>query len=359
VGDLTFETEIVDAANIVEGIKTDGVIPIKIIGPGWGSSGFYSQEVLERDKAVFEGVHMYWDHPTKSENDNRPERSLKDLAAVTQGPITFKEDGPAGPGLYGQARVFAPYRESVAELAPYIGVSIRAQGTLSSGEKEGRKGPVVEGISSARSVDFVTKPGAGGKVLELFESARGLNDEKPPEEEPDMGTLEEAIAAQTRAEAELRESQTALEEAQGTIASKDEEIKALSEADARKGERILLSEARTYARTQIAGAKLPNDRHLPDVTVERLTESLSSNPPVTDSGELDTSKFDEILKEGIKSEVKYLGSVVEGGITNMGGSGDGGGGGEEEVKNFDEKLTEALSFAGMSESATKHAVGGR
>jgi len=46
-------------------------------------------------------------------------------------------------------------------------VSIRAMGKANPGEAEGRKGSVVESLTHARSVDFVTFAGAGGAVESL------------------------------------------------------------------------------------------------------------------------------------------------------------------------------------------------
>ena len=65
-------------------VRNDGVVNLKLIQPGWGSSGYYSQSMLERDgpKAFTRGTHMFWDHPSSTDEAARPERSLRDLAAV-------------------------------------------------------------------------------------------------------------------------------------------------------------------------------------------------------------------------------------------------------------------------------------
>lgn len=155
-------------------LRSDGTVPIRLISPGWGSSGFYSPEVLEAagsDGVFGPGTHMYWDHPSATENQDRPERSLRDLAAVLETQGTWRIDHPDGPGIYAEARVFAPYREVLAEMASHIGVSIRAAAQVSTGEAEGRRGRIVESIVEAQSVDFVTRPGRGGQVLAILEAA--------------------------------------------------------------------------------------------------------------------------------------------------------------------------------------------
>ena len=52
--------------------KTDdkGTIPIKIIDPGWGSSGYYSREVLQQAvnaRVYAAGLQMYWTHPRNTD----------------------------------------------------------------------------------------------------------------------------------------------------------------------------------------------------------------------------------------------------------------------------------------------------
>lgn len=155
-------------------IRRDGTMALRLISPGWGSSGHYSANVLEQaahDRVFPAGTHMYIDHPTLSERSERPERSLRDLAAVLETDGIWQAQHPDGPGIYAQARVFAPYRELLAEMAEHIGVSIRASAEVSRGEAEGRRGPIVERIVEAPSVDFVTRAGRGGQVLAILESA--------------------------------------------------------------------------------------------------------------------------------------------------------------------------------------------
>lgn len=160
---------------IEKALRRDGTIPIRIITSGWGSSGFYSREVLERDipTAYPAGTHMYWNHPTTTEARERPERNLNHMAAKTIGEPHWQDNGPVGPGMYVDAEVYGRYGDAIDQLAGDIGVSIMGEGRVSSGVAEGREGTIVEEISVGKSIDFVTKPGAGGAIVELFESARG------------------------------------------------------------------------------------------------------------------------------------------------------------------------------------------
>ena len=58
-----------------------------------------------------------------------------------------------------------PHAVSVA-AGRDMAYAIRADGTVGVGEAEGRKGKIVESLVVGHSVDFVTKPGAGGQVLQ-------------------------------------------------------------------------------------------------------------------------------------------------------------------------------------------------
>lgn len=155
-------------------LRGDGSVPIKIIQPGQGSSGYYTSEVLKRDgpKVFTTGLKGYVDHPTESEIRERPERSVKDLALELTTNAHYDTDGAAGPGLYAEAKVYKPWQQFVSDMAPYIGLSIRATGKARHGEIDGKSTKIIEELVSAKSIDLVTVPGAGGKILQLFESAR-------------------------------------------------------------------------------------------------------------------------------------------------------------------------------------------
>jgi hypothetical protein len=142
---------------------------VQIITPGWGSSGYYSPEVLEQaatDKVIPAGTHMYLNHATESERHDRPERDVEKIAAVLVEDATWD-----GKSLSSAADLMGPHAELIESLAPYIGVSISGSATdIVVGEAEGRTGPIIEGLAHVSSVDFVTHAGRGGMLL--LESAR-------------------------------------------------------------------------------------------------------------------------------------------------------------------------------------------
>lgn len=143
--------------------------PVQIITPGWGSSGYYSAEVLERaadEKIIPAGTHMYLNHASATEASDRPERDVEKIAAVLVEDATWD-----GSRLIAEAEIMGPHAELIEALAPYIGVSISGSATdIVIGEAEGRRGPIIEGLAHVESVDFVTRAGRGGMVI--LESAR-------------------------------------------------------------------------------------------------------------------------------------------------------------------------------------------
>lgn len=161
-------TEILEA-------NDDGSFLIQIMTPGWGSSGYYSTEVVEaaaKDKVWPKGTHMYFDHPTSTEASERAERSVKDLAATLSEDARWDSKrgaliGRTVPvGLGKAVLVDEAFRKAVA-------CSVRASAEMSIGEAEGKKGWIVEKIhpGTFNSVDFVTHAGRGGMILESARKA--------------------------------------------------------------------------------------------------------------------------------------------------------------------------------------------
>lgn len=340
-----------DLVPLVEkAVRKDGTTTVKIIQPGWGSSGYYSAEMLERDgpKVFSKGLHMYVDHPTAEEALQRPERSIKDLAAVLESDATYQANGAAGPGLYADAKVLPAFAEHLEALAPHIGTSIRAGGKTVVGEAEGKRGPIIESIVSAQSVDFVTKPGAGGQVLQLFEAARGRTSPSPitggqTVDPKEAQRLQESNATLTTQFAEqstqLSETRTELQETRVQLA-RMQAVQVLNEA---KG--VVMSTLAAIA--------------MPDVVRATLAERLSANPPVTEDKTLDAPKLIETVKAEAAKEIEYLqkAGIGTGQIRGMGTAGGA-------IAEFDESKVDGLlesaftDFLG-SASAGKIAATGR
>ncbi|TDD37884.1 hypothetical protein E1287_07455 [Actinomadura sp. KC06] len=148
-----------------------------LIREGWGSSGYYPREVLERDgpKCWPAGTQQYLNHPTQTEQIELPERKVQDWASVI---VTDPVWDEAERGLVAEVEVFPQWQGLLnKKFVERVGLSIRALGVAEHGEVDGREGPIVKSLTEGISVDWVTQAGAGGRVLELIESARGQADE--------------------------------------------------------------------------------------------------------------------------------------------------------------------------------------
>lgn len=159
-----------------------GLMLLQLVTEGWGSSGFYAGPVLAEAARVFPaGTRLFMDHATAEEEESRPERSVKDLAAVLVEDARYDPDRR---GLVALAKPLPTYRHLLADkdFVEAVGLSIRASGIAEHGTAEGRSGLIVREITSATSVDFVTRAGRGGKVLALLESARTQLAEAPTEQ---------------------------------------------------------------------------------------------------------------------------------------------------------------------------------
>lgn len=244
---------------------------IKLIAPGKGSSAFYPREVLQRDgpKVFKAGTHVYLNHPTAAEEAARPEGDVKNLAGVLTTDAVYRESHPKGEGLYGRMKVFADHAQMVEEKASHVGMSIRANGVAES-DKHREGLPVLKQLTSAESVDVVTRAGAGGMIL--TEAAR------PQSQEVSMDAAELQ---------KMQESQRAIEA----------QSKKLLERAVRGDARELASQVlRTITLDEAAKDRI-------------VTDLMERELPLKD-GELDRDKFREAVNTAAKREGEYLARVA-------------------------------------------------
>lgn len=267
---------------------------LKIIAPGWGSSGFYSPEVLEAAAPLFKkGTKGYWDHPTAAEEAARPEGSLLRLSHELTEDAKYM-NGPKGPGLYASAKVFDQYAAPFKDLAPHIGMSIRAYGTVKSGEAEGRKGPIVEKISGVHSIDCVTIPGAGGQIVSLFEAAGRPAPSPSPVEDENMNEAQmKALFAAC--------FQEGVKPLTDRIAALESASTATSADSARLKESLAIRDGAAYVASLLAG--VPN---LHPRTRDRLMSQLGESAVVIKDGKLDRDATKAAVIEAARVELQYL-----------------------------------------------------
>lgn len=159
---------------ITGGPRSPLLMDVALIMPGWGNkkdNHYYSREVLTQDAKVFEGVKMYvTDH-------RQGEKSVKtEVSVVKECPIAFTDDGAPIASVAVHDPDFAEATRNRAKLGTLetLECSILATGRTRKGKApDGKKGNIVEAITSANSVDWVTKAGAGGHAIALAESNTG------------------------------------------------------------------------------------------------------------------------------------------------------------------------------------------
>lgn len=333
---------------LTERAETEAPDPLlKLIGPGWGSSGYYSAEMLRRDgpRAFPAGTLNFWDHNLEAD---RPEGSLDKLASVLKEDARWLDAGPDGPGLYAKAKVFSDYASHVKEKGPHIGVSIQAQGGRKHGEADGRKGWIVENLvrTPLTSADYVTVAGARGKVL-LSESAHPGAAQSTTETGPNPGG--EPMELDAKEVESLRE---AISNEKARNDKLTERLSKLESDNARLAEGQILRDAQDIALHQ-----LEKIEGLPALTQRRIAESVAKDPPVKD-GKVNREVFAPLVEAAARREMAYLSSVgaLSGAIRGMGGTAL-----DEDVDPAKVKaqLQESFQFLGMSERGAKFAAEGR
>ena len=338
---------------------------VKVIGPGWGSSGYWPAEILERDgpAAWPAGTHMYLDHPTTTEESERPERSLRDLAATLATPATFNVNGPAGPGLYAETVVVDGFSDLIDQLAEDIGVSVNTWAEAPVGEAEGRRGPVVARIATAvespfNSVDFITKAGAGGKVLALMESLRPQVPSPTPPPAPHAGvTTRTAEAAAPQGEESIVDEIAQLKEQLTAANTRTTELEAentgLKTENATLREHAVLAEARSFVAGKLAEAELP------EITKARMSEALVAGAVQAEDGSLDTAALEVKVTAAVAAEAEYIAKLAESGKVRDQGAGGPGADKAAVRESFKRRYLAEGMGEDQAEKMAAHAAAGR
>ncbi len=165
------KTTLTESVNALPKPSAEGVYRVRIIESNvQGSSGFYSSDMLESyGPAAFPAKTLsHVDHPTLSEQEDRPERSVLTLGGYTLSDPIVESDG-----LYVDMFFAGKAREVVENFGAVIGLSIRASGEVEESERDGVTIREVKAIhpSPLNSIDLVTVPGAGGKVISALQES--------------------------------------------------------------------------------------------------------------------------------------------------------------------------------------------
>ena len=250
----------------------EGKYRIRIIVPGQGSSGIYTAENLAESAPLFKaGTEMFIDHPTESEEWERPERSIRDYAGVFLEDATVGEDG----ALYTVCKVFSGVNELIKDKWEHIGVSINAWCDQPIAETG-----VVPVFAGVRSVDFVTAPGAGGGIVDLLESNRNNSITKE-------GTVDEKLL-----ESKFDELKDALVEALGS--KLDSVVASITEAKTEEPAEKA-KEASVDVDSVLEAGKKIAESGLPDAAVARVREAVKQGVDVESALEAERAYLKEAV----------------------------------------------------------------
>ena len=252
----------------------EGKYRIRIIVPGQGSSGIYTAENLAESAPLFKaGTEMFIDHPTETEEWERPERSIRDYAGVFLEDATVGEDG----ALYTVCKVFSGVNELIKDKWEHIGVSINAWCDQPIAETG-----VVPVFAGVRSVDFVTAPGAGGGIVDLLESNRNNNSIKE-------GTVDKEIESKFD---ELKGEFASLIEALGS--KLDSVVASITEAKTEEpAEKV--EEASVDVDSVLEAGKKIAESGLPEAAVARVREAVKNGADVDSALESERAYLKEAV----------------------------------------------------------------
>lgn len=219
---------------------------------------YYTKKAIQSAVPIFEGAQFYVNHPAQSEETDRPERDVREIAGYFEKLSTqVAQDGRtqlAGDLVLLAGNAFDRERSLMVESIEYaqkhpgkdlVGLSINANGDFEEanlqnfmqmedippGAMEKLNEALQRGITTIRPVnemtsavscDLVTVAGAGGRINQLLEGRKNMEDETKKESE--KSKEEEKAKEAAKHEGEDGKDQSADPEGGHPDASQDEEL---------------------------------------------------------------------------------------------------------------------------------------
>jgi len=179
------------------GTAPDGAARVVIITEGLGNlrdRNYYTREAVESCVPLFNGKQFFIDHPTATEEGDRPERSVRDLAGyfydtargTVKDPVTGDtlvaclgslrfDESDAGQIARAKVATALEYqRRFPNSKSVYAGISINGGGVSEPGMIQGMQVNLVKEIQEAVSADIVTRPARGGRFVNLMQEAERM-----------------------------------------------------------------------------------------------------------------------------------------------------------------------------------------
>ena len=302
---------VAEYTSLTEAKIKKGIATIIILKHGFNAdkSHYYPKELLAREYQIFEGLKMYADHPTPSEERERPERSVRDWVGTLSN-VRLDESG----NIIGDAIIVKLWLQDTLaaleanNLLKEMGVSINAIGKAVNTLIEGVQTALVDHFIVARSVDFVTEAGAGGGVL-LYEAVAHYDIDLIDlvalrERRPD---LVEVIESEIRNQ--YKEGEMDKDEKDTTIATLEAQVSTVTkERDELAATAEKAENARVIAETKAVVDIAILEADLPAPAKKRLASQFLG------------ATSDEGLTEAIAAEQAYIAVVTE--VTGVKGLGD-------------------------------------
>jgi len=253
-----------------------------VIEPGWGNTrdnNYYSPEMVREYAHKFQGAKMY---PT--EHDSRAKTVEREWAEIIKCPVDFTETGaPIGrAAVYNKDMAYSVRQRAKAGRLESLQCSIHAVGDVERGYKAGgRSGNKVKSIKHVESVDLVSRAGAGGRAVAMFQEDSGgiiMSDAERVTEndEPvvEIQEIHEAEAAATPTEA----AETSVTEDQPTeVLTASDIVTALTEASLPNAAMVALSK-RTYDTREELDAAIAETQTIIDAVVAEASVASGKGP---------------------------------------------------------------------------------
>lgn len=330
------ESRLFELGEIGEAVEgTEGLVwRAALLAAGRSKNGRnYPAEVLERAVDLFNKAPVFVDHPSKSEEKDRPERSIRDIAGWIENPkwdpsvgesgavvgeLHLLESGPAS------TRIREAYERGNPDL---IQLSIYGRVRATPVRENGDGYWDVKEILKIGSVDLVTMAAAGGRIMDVMHSIR---------EEDEMGllegmTLEEILELRPDLKEQLQEQygdesgdaieavQKAIANAVNSLLSKVAKVEKLSE-DAGKAVKVArLAVGRGDSEGAIKELKkIADDNSVPEELRKEAKALMAkmgygySKPAETEqekpdeADKVENEKAQESVVESVRSEVEEL-----------------------------------------------------
>ena len=335
-------------------------LKIDIIESGFNVSKrrYYSEKALKETSDVFKDKKMYFNHDyDKSQQKKLGARDLRDWAGTIK-EVSVRSEGQkiitSGKAVIHNSEMKKILKEAKENgVLDQIGVSIDASGIGSIKKIDNIKTTYVESFSDADSVDFVTRPGAGGKTKNFLESEQDmkieeLNLENLKEKNPDFlkGLIESVSeTVKTVIDEKFKEVNTDEKEKKE---NGPQDLKEASEDNSNNKfeemqKRIIESEAKVDRKELINN--ILTETSLPKSSKDRIKGIIQNSKIEIKESRLDVDSTKKTIMETIESEKKYIESIQNVNITGNGGY-------ENKIdknKAYDKLLESSLNYFGLGE----------